>query len=58
MTLIQAAIGEQDGKAYLYRVKKTAKDVSEVDPSLQIASFYREHLERHAINPTKSSGLL
>jgi FkbM family methyltransferase len=51
VTLIQAAIGEQDGEAHLYRVKKTDKKVSEVDLSLQLASFYREHLERHAQKP-------
>jgi FkbM family methyltransferase len=48
VTLIQAAIGEQDGDAQLYRVKRTDKKISEVDPSLQIASFYREHLKCHA----------
>ncbi len=47
VTLIQAAIGESDGVAHLYRVKKTEKTDAEVDPTLQIASFYKEHLERH-----------
>jgi FkbM family methyltransferase len=47
VTLIQAAIGESDGEVHLYRVKKTEKTNSEVDPTLQIASFYKEHLERH-----------
>jgi FkbM family methyltransferase len=49
VTLIQAAIGEQDGEAYLYRVKKSDKEISEVDGSLGIASFYPEHLKRHAM---------
>jgi FkbM family methyltransferase len=47
VNLIQAAIGENDGEAHLYRVKKTEKTDSEVDLTLQIASFYKEHLERH-----------
>lgn len=49
VTLIQTAIGERDGEATLYRVKKTNKTGSEVDWTLQIASFYRAHLERHGI---------
>jgi FkbM family methyltransferase len=48
VTLIQAAIGEEDGVAHLYRFKKTDKALSEVDLTLQIASFYREHLENHS----------
>ena len=51
VTLIQTAIGEQDGDATLYRVKKTDKTGSEVDWTLQIASFYLAHLERHGIEP-------
>jgi FkbM family methyltransferase len=47
VTLIQAAIGEKDGEAHLYRVKKAETAESETDLTLQIASFYREHLERH-----------
>jgi FkbM family methyltransferase len=51
VTLIQTAIGEQDGETKLYRVKKTTKSDSEIDWSLQFASFYREHLERIGIKP-------
>ena len=51
MTLIQTAIGERDCEAYLYRVKKTGEMVSEVDLTLQLASFYREHVERHVKEP-------
>jgi FkbM family methyltransferase len=51
VTLIQAAIGEQDGEAHLYRAKKTEKMESEVDLTLQLASFYREHLEHHVKKP-------
>jgi FkbM family methyltransferase len=47
VTLIQAAIGEKDGEAHLYRVRKTEKEDSAVDLTLGIASFYKEHLERH-----------
>lgn len=47
VTLIQAAIGHQDGEAHLYRIKTTDPRDSAVDLTLQIASFYREHLERH-----------
>ena len=47
VTLIQAAIGEKDGEAHLYRVKNAEKTHSDIDPTLQIASFYREHLEHH-----------
>lgn len=47
ITLIQAAVGETDGEAYFYRVKQTEKTDSEIDLTLQIASFYKEHLERH-----------
>jgi FkbM family methyltransferase len=46
ITFIQSAIGEKDGEAHLYRVKKTDKTDSEVDLTLQIASFYRKHLEQ------------
>ena len=51
MTLIQAAIGERDGTANLYRVKKNDRMASQVDWNLLFASFYREHLERHGIKP-------
>ena len=51
VTLIQAAIGERDGTANLYRVKKTDRMASQVDWNLLFASFYREHLERHGIKP-------
>jgi FkbM family methyltransferase len=51
VTLIQAAIGEKDGSAYLYRVKKTERKESEIDLTLQVASFYRKHLERHGLKP-------
>jgi FkbM family methyltransferase len=47
VTLIQAAIGEQDGEAHLYRVKQTETPDSEADLTLVIASFFREHLENH-----------
>jgi len=46
VTLVQAAIGEQDGEAHLYRAKTDKMD-SEVDLALQVASFYREHVEHH-----------
>jgi FkbM family methyltransferase len=51
VTLIQTAIGEQDGEANLYRVKKTDKAESENDLTLQFASFYRAHLERLGKKP-------
>jgi FkbM family methyltransferase len=51
VTLIQAAIAEQDGEANFYRVKKTGKTDGEVDMTLQYASYYREHLERNGIKP-------
>jgi len=51
VTLIQAAIGERDGTANLYRVKNIDQMASQVDWSLLFASFYREHLERHGIQP-------
>jgi FkbM family methyltransferase len=47
VTLIQCAIGELDGEAELYRIKKTDKSDSEVDLTLQIASFSRKHLVHH-----------
>jgi FkbM family methyltransferase len=47
VTLIQSAIGGQDGEAYLYRVKRSDAMESDVDLTLQIASFYRKHLENH-----------
>jgi FkbM family methyltransferase len=51
VTLVQAAIGERDGEAHLYRVKKTGKMDSEVDLTLQFASFYRKHVEHHVKKP-------
>jgi len=51
VTLVQAAIGEQDGEAQLYRIKNSGRKAAEGDLSLQLASFYREHLERHGIKP-------
>jgi FkbM family methyltransferase len=51
VTLIQAAIGERDGEADLHRVKKTAKMDSEVDWTLQFASFSRTHVVRHGVKP-------
>lgn len=47
VTLVQAAIGERDGEAYLYRVKSTGISDEEIDLTLQLASFSREHLEYH-----------
>lgn len=47
--LIQTAIGEQDGEANLYRTKRTDKKSSELDWVVEIASFYREHLEQHGL---------
>ncbi len=47
VTLVQAALAEQDGEADFYRVRQTAEPDAEVDLTLQIASFYREHLEQH-----------
>ena len=50
VTLVQAAIGERDGEAHLYRVKSTGQpDVEEV----LITSFYREHLEHYGIGPER-----
>jgi FkbM family methyltransferase len=51
VTLIQTAIGERDGEANLYRLKKTGKLDSEVDWSLQFASFSRAHLVHLGIKP-------
>lgn len=47
ITCIQAAIGQQDGEAYLYRVKLSGSSDASADQSLQISSFYKEHLEKH-----------
>jgi FkbM family methyltransferase len=49
VTLIQTAIGEQDGEANLYRTKRTDEKSSELDWVVEIASFYREHLEQHGL---------
>jgi len=51
VTLVQAAIGERDGEAHLYRVKSTGQPDAPGDWALQIASFYREHLELHGKRP-------
>jgi FkbM family methyltransferase len=53
--LVQCAIGQQDGEAHLYRLKRprTAESDSSTDFTLQIASFYREHLERHGKKPNE-----
>jgi FkbM family methyltransferase len=51
VTLIQAAVGESDGEAYLYRLKKTRKQESGIDLSLQIASFDLRHLKRIHSDP-------
>jgi FkbM family methyltransferase len=51
VTLMQAAIGDQDGEAPLYRLKRTAKTESEVDATLQIASFNKEHLKKIHSDP-------
>jgi FkbM family methyltransferase len=49
VTLVQAAIGNQDGDAYLYRAKSTGISGSEVDRTLQVASFSRAHLAYHGV---------
>jgi FkbM family methyltransferase len=49
--LIEVAIGDHDGEAYLYRIKQTDKLDSEVDITLQVASFSRKHLEKHGARP-------
>lgn len=51
VTLLQAAIADEDGETDLYRVKKLAGPESEVDLDLQVSSFYREHLVRHGKRP-------
>lgn len=48
---IQAAIGERDGEAYLYRVRNSPAAEAGTDLTLQISSFYREHLEKHGKKP-------
>jgi FkbM family methyltransferase len=47
--LIQAALGKRDGEATLYRVKESGKTASEIDWSLQFASFSRAHVKRHGV---------
>jgi len=49
VTLMQAALGERDGEATLYRVKKSDNAASEIDWSLQFASFSRAHVKRHGV---------
>jgi FkbM family methyltransferase len=51
VTLVQTAIGDRDGEANLYRLKKTETGESEVDATLQIASFNKNHLKRIHSNP-------
>ncbi len=51
VTLLQAAIAEQHGEAHLYRVRRSGKTREEVDLTLQIASFYKKHLEKHGTRP-------
>jgi FkbM family methyltransferase len=46
VTLVQCAIAERDGEAWIYRPR-----VGIVDWRLQITSFYREHLIRHGLKP-------
>jgi FkbM family methyltransferase len=47
VTLIPIAIGEHDGDAHLYRVKKADKTDPNADFTLGFTSFYREHVEHH-----------
>jgi FkbM family methyltransferase len=49
VTLVRAAIGEKDGIASLYRAKKMKTEDSEIDLTLQVASFYKKHLEQHGL---------
>jgi FkbM family methyltransferase len=49
VTLIPSALGEHDGEATLYRVKESGKTASEIDWSLQFASFSRAHVKRHGV---------
>jgi FkbM family methyltransferase len=51
VTLIQTAIGDRDGEAYLYRLKRSEKPQLEVDATLQIASFNKDHLRKIHGNP-------
>jgi FkbM family methyltransferase len=48
VTLVPVAIGEQDGEAHLFRVKKTDKIDPGADFTLGFTSFYRGHVEHHA----------
>jgi FkbM family methyltransferase len=48
--LLQAAVSDEDGETKLYRVKHSGHDDSEVHTSLQIASFYREHVAKHGVD--------
>jgi len=49
--LVQAAIGDEDGETSFYRVKKTDKPEDEPDPTLQIASFFPQHLYKFGFKP-------
>ena len=51
VTLVQAAIGDEDGEATLYRAKATGKAETEFDRTLAFASFKRDHLVRHGFDP-------
>jgi FkbM family methyltransferase len=53
VTLIQAAIGESDGEASLYRVKKSEVADTDVDLSIQVASFSRKHVESFCDHPAQ-----
>ena len=55
VALIQTAIADHDGEAQLYRVRNTGKSDSEVDLSLQVASFYKNTLSITAGRPTRLS---
>lgn len=51
VTLVQAAIGDEDGEAILYRVKATGMAETKRDSTLAFASFKRDHLVRHGFDP-------
>lgn len=46
-TLIEAAIGDHDGEAALYRLKSSNNPGLDDDLGLQISSFSRDHLLKH-----------
>jgi len=49
VTLIQTAIGDKDGEAYLYRVRDSASRSTKLSPILGLSSFDRTHLIRYGI---------